>query len=105
GGDQEGLDTHVQQAMQRSRGIGRVQRREYEVPGQRGLYGDPCGLDVAHLADQDDVRVLPQDGPQPTGEGDTGRLVDLDLVDRVEGVLHRVLDRHDVALRAVDLAE
>ena len=34
-----------------------------------------------------------------------GLLVDLDLVDRREDVLDRVLDRHDVALGAVDLAE
>ena len=33
-----------------------------------------------------------------------GLLVDLDLVDRGEDVLDRVLDRHDVALGAVDLA-
>ncbi len=75
------------------------------MAGQRRLHGDPRGLDVPDLADQDHVGVLAQDRPQPAGEGDAGLLVDLDLVDRGEGVLDRVLDRHDVAVGAVDLAE
>ena len=47
----------------------RVQRREDEVAGlgrrQRGL----DGLLVAHLADEDDVRVLAQDAAQGALEG------------------------------------
>jgi hypothetical protein len=75
-----------------------VQRREHEVAGERRLHGDAGGLDVADLADEDDVGVLAQDRLQAAGEGDAGLLVDLDLVDRREDVLDRVLDRHDVAL-------
>ncbi len=45
-------------------GVGRVQRRHDEVAG---LGGGERGLDrlgVTHLADQDDVGVLPHGGPQ-----------------------------------------
>ena len=52
-----------------------------------------------------DVGVLAQDRPQPVGERDAGLLVDLDLVDRREDVLDRVLDRHDVDRVVVDLGE
>ncbi len=59
--DQERLDAHVEQAVQRGDRVGRVQRREHEVPGERGLHGDARGLDVADLADEDHVRVLAKD--------------------------------------------
>jgi len=38
-----------------------VQGGEDEVAGQGGLDGDLGGLEVADLADHDDVRVLPQE--------------------------------------------
>ena len=103
--DEEGLDSHVEEPVQRGRGVGCVQRREHEVAGEGGLHGDARGLDVTDLADEDHVGVLAQDRLQPAGERDLGDLVDLDLVDRGEHVLDRVLDRHDVALDRVDLGE
>jgi hypothetical protein len=33
------------------------------VPGEGGLHGNFRGFQVANLADEDDVRILPQDGP------------------------------------------
>ena len=104
-GHEEVLDPHVQQPVQCRRGVGRVQRGQYEVSGQSGLDGDSRGVGVADLADEDHIRVLPQDGLETAGEGDPGLLVDLDLVDPGHGVLDRVLDGHDVALGAVQLAE
>ena len=85
--------------------VGRVERRQDEVAGERGLDRDARGLDVTDLTDEDRVGVLAQDRAQPAGEGDAGLLVDLDLVDRREDVLDRVLDRHDVDLFAVDLRQ
>ena len=59
------------------------------------------GLLVAHLADEDHVRVLTQDAAQRAY--DVGVLADLALVDHRALVLvqelDRVLDRHDVAAR------
>ena len=104
-GDEERLDAHVEEAVERGDRVGGVQRREHEVAGERGLHGDAGGLDVADLADEDDVGVLAQDRLEAVGEGEAGLLVDLDLVDRREDVLDRVLDRHDVAVGVVDLGE
>ena len=59
--DQERLDAHVDEAVQCRGRVGRVQRREHEVAGERGLHRDARGLDVADLAHEDDVGVLAQD--------------------------------------------
>ena len=72
---------------------------------ERGLHG----LDVAHLADEDDVGVLAQH-PLQRGVEVGGVGADLALVDdrRLVGVedLDRVLDRHDVlVLRLVDVVD
>ena len=45
-------------------GVVRVQRREDEVAGERGLDRDLGRLGVADLADHDDVGVLAEDGAQ-----------------------------------------
>ena len=81
--------------------VGRVQRGQHEVTGQRRLHGDPGRLDVTDLSDQDDVGVLAEDRLQPGGEGQPGLVVGLDLVDGREDVLDGVLDRHDVERRVV----
>ena len=78
-----------------------VQGREHQVTGLGGGQRHRDGLQVAHLADQDDVRVLPQHVPQGVGEG-LGVLAHLALVDDaalvLEEELDRVLDGHDVAV-------
>ena len=87
----------------------RVQRAEDEVAGLgRGERGRDR-LEVAHLADEDHVRVLAQRGAQRLAEA---RRVgaDLALVDDALLVavheLDRVLDREDVlGARAVDLVD
>ena len=91
--------------MQRGGRVGGVERREHEVTGERGLHRDASGLDVSHLADEDHVGVLAQDGLQTAGERDVGLLVDLDLVDAGEDVLDRVFDGRDVALGIGDLVQ
>ena len=89
--------------------VDRVQRGEHEVAGlgraQRGV----DRLLVAHLADQDHVRVLAQDAAQRALEG-RGVLADLALVDDRVAVavqeLDRVLDRDDVLVhRPVDVVD
>ena len=99
-GDQERLDAHVEQPRDGAGGVVGVQRAEDQVAGQRGLDGDLGRLQVADFADQDDVGVVPQDGPQARGEGQADLAVDLDLVDAVQVVLDRVLDRQDLDLAA-----
>ena len=75
------------------------------MAGERGLHRDLGRLPVADLAHEDDVWVLAEDRPQAVGERDVGQLVDLALVDVLERVLDRILDRHDVADLLVELVD
>ena len=45
-----------------------VQGREHQMSGQRGADRDLRRLQVAHLADEDHVGILPQERPQGRGE-------------------------------------
>ena len=88
----------------------RVQRREDEVAGLgRGERGRDR-LEVAHLADEDHVRVLAERGAERLGEASVASDADLALVDDAALVpvqeLDRVLDREDVlGAGAVDLVD
>src|SRR5580658_4618521 len=99
----------VDDAVDRRDGAVRVERREDEVPrladGERRL----DGLEVAHLADEDDVRVLPEDVFERVLEPRRVRphlsLVDDGQLVRVQ-ILDRVFDRDDVEpLLGVDLVD
>jgi hypothetical protein len=90
------LDTHVHHPVNRTRRIIRVQRAEHEVAGQSSLHGDPRRVRVANLSDHDRVRVLTKNGPQHRTEGQGTRLVDLHLVDQVDLILDRILDRQNI---------
>jgi hypothetical protein len=92
----ERLQPHVDHARDGGRRVVGVQRREQEVAGERRLDGDPARLDVPDLTHHDDVGVLAQERLQRGGERHPDLVADLDLVDPVEVVLHRVLRRHDV---------
>ncbi len=76
-----------------------MQSAEDQVAGLRGLDRDRHGLQVPHLADQHDVGVFAQRGPQRHLEA-AGVDANLPLVDQalLIGVdeLDRVFDRHDV---------
>ena len=62
------LDPHIHQPGHGAGGIVGVQRREDQVPGQRGLDGDLRRLVIADFADEDDVGVVTQNRPQAAGE-------------------------------------
>ena len=86
-----------------------MQRREDEVAGLRRGERGRDGLEVAHLAEENHVRVLAQRSAKALREAD-GVGADLALVDDAALVrvqeLDRVLDRDDVvATRAVDLVD
>ena len=105
GGDQEGLDAHVNEAREGARGIVRVQRAEHQVAGQGGANGDLRRLQVADFPDHDHVGVLPQDMAQPHGEGKADLGPDGDLVDALEFVFDRFLNRDNAPVHRVDGAQ
>ena len=89
----------VDDAVDRARRALGVQRGEDEVAGLgRGQRGRDR-LEVAHLAEEDHVRVMPERPAQRRGEADRV-LTDLALVDDAALVLvqelDRILDRDDV---------
>ncbi len=101
-GHQVVLQPHVAQPGDGGGGRVGVHRGQHQMPGQRRLHRDLRGLQVADLADHDDVRVLPQDRAQQGGEVQPDLRLDLDLVDARELVLDRVLDRDDLARDRVE---
>jgi hypothetical protein len=99
----------VDDAVDGLRRVLRVQRGEDEVAGLGRGQRRVDRLQVAHLADEDDVGILTQRGLQAGGEGLRVR-ADLALVDDALLVaveeLDRVLDGHDVLFaRRVDLVD
>ena len=94
--DEVGLDPHVNQPADHPDGVPGVDGREHEVSGQGGTNRDLDGFLIPNLADQDDIRILSEDGAQPRGEGETNRLVDLGLIDALDLVLDRVFQGDDL---------
>ena len=60
---------------------------------------------VANLADEDDIRILPEDRSQNGRETMLLLVIDRDLRGAIELVLHRILDRDRIASLDVDLAK
>ena len=92
---------YAEDAVDGLRGGAGVQRPEHEVAGLGGGQGEPDRLQVAHLADEDDVRVLAQGRTQRLVEA-KGVAMDLALAHEALPALvdefDRVLDGEDVAV-------
>ena len=73
------LDAHVGKARHRARRVVGVQRRQHEMAGERCLHRDLRGLEVADLADHDDVGILAQDRAQRAREVELDPRIDLRL--------------------------
>ena len=104
-GDQERLHAHVDEARDAADGVVRVQRAEHQVPRERGADRDFRGLEVAHFADHDHVRVAAQDAAERGGKGKVDLRLDRNLDHAGELVFHRVLDGHDAPLAGVERGE
>jgi hypothetical protein len=59
-----GLEAKIEQAGDGGNGRIGVQRRVHQMPGQRGVKGHLGGLEIANLAEQNDVRILSEQGTQ-----------------------------------------
>ena len=75
------------------------------MAGERRVDRDLGGLEVANFADHHDVRRLPEHGAEGGGERHPDVVPHRHLVDAVELVFHRVLDRDDLAVGLVDEME
>ncbi len=105
GSDHVGLRTHVDEAADRGDGAHGVQGREHEVTCYRGAQADVRRLLIAHLADEDDVRIVSQYAAQDLREVQPDLRVDLHLVDAVQAILDRILHRDDLGVRVVQVTE
>src|SRR5438045_9131408 len=61
-----------------------MQRGEHQVSSESRLDSDFSGFKVANLADQNDVRILPQKCAQGSGKVQANRFFHLDLIHAVE---------------------
>ena len=78
---------------------------EDDVPCQGGPHGDARRLAIADFADDEDIRVLAQNGAQAVGKGHIHLLVDLHLIDPRNIIFHRVLQRYNIAGRSITLLQ
>ena len=75
------------------------------MAGERRAQPDLRRFLVAHLADQNDVGILPQSRAQHAREGEFDLLVDLHLVDARQAVFHRILHGDDLAVDRIEFGE
>ena len=72
------------------------------MPGEARLDGDLRSLEIADLADHDDVGILAEDRTERARKVELDLRIDLGLTDTVQRELDRILDRHDVQPPAVE---
>src|SRR5450830_297423 len=75
------------------------------MAGLCGFDGDVGGLQIADLANHDDVRILAQEGAQRYREAQPGAFVDVDLVDAGQVDFHRIFYGGDIGVRLVQDVE
>ncbi len=100
--DQVILHAHVGQPRNRAGRVVGVQRREYEVAGERRADRDVGRLAVANLAHHDDVRILTHNVPQPGSKRQPDLRVHVELVDPVHLVFDRIFNRDDLLVALID---
>src|SRR4029450_5892042 len=103
--DVERRDTHVEHPRKRGGGVVRVQRGQDEVARLRRLDRDVGGLEVADLADHDDVGILAQERLERHGEGEARLVVDVDLVHAGQLDFARIFGGRNVHTRLVQDVE
>src|SRR6266478_1850496 len=100
-GHEKWFDAHVHQTADgRGRVIG-VQRGEHQVARKRGLDSNFCRFKVANLSDQNNIRILPQEGTERGGKVQADLLLHLHLVDARQLKLDGVFRGHDVGVHGI----
>src|SRR5579884_3902250 len=82
-----------------------MQRGKYQVSGKGCLHGDVRGFAIAGFADEDDVRVLAQEGAQHASECERDVGIDLNLIDAGKIVLNRIFGSRDIYAGIIDFGK
>src|SRR5207244_8299294 len=75
------------------------------MTGHRRVKRRLRGVCVPNLADENDIRILPQDRAKRLRKCQPGFFIHLNLADSVDFVLDRILDRDDVERVGPDLVD
>ncbi len=75
------------------------------MASETGVGCDACSLEIANLADHNDVRRLAQDGTQRGRKCHADLGIHLHLIDARHLIFDRFFDRDDFAVRFVDVIE
>ena len=95
------MHAHIRQAGHGApRRIG-MDRREEQMPCERRPHGHLRRLSVADFAQHNNVRILPQEGSQCSGERKSDLFLELYLINPFERVLDRILDREDIVRQPI----
>ena len=68
---------------------------------QSCLDGDISGLQITNLSNEHDVWILPENGPERSGEAQAALGLHLHLIDPTEVVFHRVFSGDDLPVRGI----
>jgi len=96
---------HVDHTRQSLWCVVRMQRRQNQVTGLRGLDGDFRRLEVTNLTDHNHVRILSQECLECRGERQANLGVNVDLVDAWQVDFRRILGCRDVAILGIQNIE
>ncbi len=79
-----------------------MERREYQVTGERSVDGERRRLIVSDFSDHDNVRVLAHQSAQAIGEGQADFRPHLGLVDTRHLIFNRVFNGGNIHARCVE---
>ena len=82
-----------------------MQRAEYGVTGQRSLHRNFGRFDVSNFADQNLIRILPQDRSQRQRERHSDSMINRNLNNAIDVVLDRIFGRDQFVFDLIELAE
>ena len=88
-------------ALQRIDRVVAVQRRQHDVTGLRSAHRLQRSLVIADLSDQDHIRILAHERAHRVGEVEADFPAHPGLLDVVDGVFDRILDRDHLSLAVV----
>ena len=78
-----------------------MERGQHQVSGKGSFDSDLSGFEVSDFADQNDVRILPQERPEGSREVQSDLFLHLHLVDALQLEFDRIFRGHDVGVGLV----